>query len=692
MQDETGTGSGPRCVALMGPFASGKTSLLEALLARTGALSRQGRVGDGNTVGDASPEAREHRMSVDLNIAETDFMGERYALLDCPGSVEFQYAGEAALGVADLAVVVSEADPKKVPALQAILRDLEARDIPHALFLNKVDKLEGSVRDVLSTLQPASGLPLVLRQIPLRTDGAVSGFIDLALERAYVYHEGAPSEVIDIPRGEATREAEARFGMLEKIADFDDALLEQLLEDITPETSTVFADLVSEFRQGVICPVFIGSAEHGYGIGRLLKAMRHEAPRVADTRARLGLADTGVPVVQIAKTMHTSHGGKLSVGRVLAGTLKDSMAVQSPGGAETRVSGLFGFAGGETEKRDEAGPGAVVALGKLDNVGTGETVYLSNGNTGPVPRDALRDLAPLPPARPVMAFSVAPHERKDDVRLSSALTKVTEEDPALVLSQVPETGETILEGQGEMHLRVTLERLTNKYGVVVDTAMPMVAYRETIRKPVTQRGRHKKQSGGHGQFGEVVLDIAPLERGEGIRFAETVTGGAVPKQYFSSVETGVRDYLAAGGPLGFPVVDVSVTLTDGSFHSVDSSDQAFKAAAQLAMREGLPQCAPVVLEPVHDVTIYSPTDSNAKINAILSARRGQIIGSDARAGWPGWDEVRALMPAAEIQDLIVELRSATAGVGTFEQRFDHFAELTGRLADQVVTKYGRQAA
>lgn len=689
MEAQNGRVGGPRCIALVGPFGSGKTSLLEAILARTGAVTRQGKVGDGNTLGDASAEARANAMSVEANIAETEFMGDRYTFIDCPGSIEFQFESDPVLSGADLAVVVAEADPKKVPALQVILRDLEVRSVPHILFLNKVDKLSGPVGELLATLQPASASRLVLRQIPLRNNGEITGFIDLALERAFNYHEGAPSDALPIPEEEHARELEARTGMLEQIADFDDTLLEQLLEDIAPGNDLVFSDLRREMQEGLICPVFIGSAEHGYGIGRLLKALRHEAPSIAKTRKRLGLDDDAAACVQVLKTIHTPHGGKLSVVRVLAGEVADGAMLLAAGGAECKVSGVFRMMGTEPIKRDKAKAGETVALGKLDEVGTGNTLYLqgaraTGANGG--------NLAPPPPVEPVMAVAVAPRERKDDVRLSSALTKILEEDPSLRLRQVQETGETVLEGHGEMHLRVTLERLTGKYGIAVLTSTPRIAYRETIRKPVTRRGRHKKQSGGHGQFGDVVLDIKPTARGEGLSFTETITGGVVPRQYFSSVETGVRDYFHTAGPLGFPVVDVAVTLTDGSHHTVDSSDQAFKSAAQIAMREGMPEASPVLLEPIVEVTVYCPSETNAKINAILSRRRGQILGSDARQGWPGWDEVRAQVPAAEIQDLIVELRSATAGVGSFTQKFDHFAELTGRLADEVTSKFGKQAA
>lgn len=677
---------GPRCIALTGPFASGKTSLLEAILARTGAITRQGRVIDKNTLGDSSAEARAHMMSVECNIAETEFMGDRYTFIDCPGSIEFQHQSGPVLAGADLAVVVAEADAKKLPALQVILRDLEARGVPRMLFLNKIDKTEESVREVLAMLQPASAVPLVLRQIPLRNGGAVTGFIDLAQERAHVYREGKDSEIVAIPEGEASREHEARFSMLEKVADFDDTLMEKLLEDIEPEKDLVFADLVREMREGLICPVFIGSAEHGHGVGRLLKALRHEAPGIADTRARLGLKDDSGLALQVLRTIHTPHGGKLSLVRVLAGEVQDGMALLGPAG-ESKVSGILRIAGAETQKREAAGVGETVALGKLDLANTGDTLYPPGRDAG-----AGKQLAPLPPVEPAMALAIAPKERKDDVRLSAALAKVLEEDPSLRLTHVQETGETVLEGHGEMHLRVTVERLASKYGVPVTTSIPRVAYRETIRKPVEKRGRHKKQSGGHGQFGDVVLKIEPRERGSGNAFAETITGGVVPRQYFSSVENGVREYLESGGPLGFPVVDVAVTLTDGSYHTVDSSDMAFKQAAQIGMREGMPEASPVLLEPIMDVTVYCPSDANARINAILSSRRGQIVGSDTREGWPGWDEVRAQVPAAEMQDLIIELRSATAGVGSYVQRFDHFAELSGRLADEVASKFGKQVA
>ncbi|MGP9812248.1 elongation factor G [Rhodopseudomonas sp. NSM] len=674
---------GPRCIALVGPFQSGKTTLLEAILARTGAVPRTGSVDAGTSYGDSSPEARQHKMGLSLTAVTTQFMGETYTFLDCPGSVEFAHDMRAALPAVDAAVVVCEADERKLPQLQLILRELEDLGIPRFLFLNKIDRASKRIREVLDSLQPASRIPLVLRQIPIWNGELIAGYVDLALERAFVYREHKPSEVIALEGGDLAREKEARFSMLEKLADHDDALMEQLLEDIPPPRDAVFDDLARELREGVICPVLLGSALRENGVMRLLKALRHEAPDVTETASRLGVAASKEAVGYVLKTTHLQHGGKLSLARVFAGTLADGDTVHASSGEAARVSGIHTANGGPDSKRSSAVAGDVVALGKLDAIRTGDT--FGNGKAAP---SALIEITAAPP---VLAMALSAGDRKDDVKLGQSLQRLSEEDPSLTVIHDPQTHDIVLWGQGEMHLRVALERLHDRYGVSVKSHPPAIGYRETIRKAVTQRGRHKKQSGGHGQFGDVVLEVKPLPRGEGFAFAETVVGGAVPRNYIGAVEEGAADGLRAG-PLGFPVVDVHVTLTDGSYHSVDSSDQAFRTAARIGVTEALPQCQPVLLEPIHSVEIVCPTDATAKVNAILSGRRGQILGFDTREGWPGWDVVRATMPEAEIGDLIVELRSATAGAGSFTRSFDHMAEVSGRTADQIIAAHRQVAA
>ncbi|TKT80380.1 elongation factor G [Aquamicrobium sp. LC103] len=672
--------TGPKCVAIIGPFASGKTTLLEAILARTGAIPRQNPVSSGNTIGDHSLEAREHAMSVEASFATTEFMDESITFVDCPGSIEFAHEAAPVLAACDVAIVVAEPDEKKFPALQLIMRQIDDLGLPRMLFLNKIDKATAGVRETLKLLQPASATPLLLRQIPLRKDSIVVGSIDLALERAYIYREHAESTVAEIPDDEKAREIEARFSMLETLADHDDALMEQLLEEIEPPRDAIFDDLAADLREGMVTPVFIGSAEKGNGVLRLLKAIRHDAPDVEATRQRLG-APTGSPLAQVMKTVHTAHGGKLSVARVLSGRIADATEVYGSDGSTAKVSGVYRMLGKDQAKLASATEGETVALGKLDGIRTGETVGTSRSVTA---------LVDLPPPAAVYSVALRPKERKDDVKLSAALQRLLEEDPSLAMEQNQDTGETIVSGHGEMHLRVTVERLEGKYQIPVEARAPSVPYRETIRKPVTQRGRHKKQSGGHGQFGDVVLDIKPLPRGTGFEFTETITGGVVPKQYIPSVEAGIRDYLKCG-PMGFPVVDLSVNLADGSYHTVDSSDMAFQMAAKLAMKEGMSACSPVLLEPILKVEIFTPNEATAKVTALVPQRRGQILGFDARAGWAGWDVVEAMMPQAEIGSLIVELRSATAGVASYVARFAHMAELTGRLADDVANGHGKAA-
>ncbi len=675
---QNGTRStGPRCIALVGPFQSGKTTLLEAILARTGAIQRQGTVDAGTTVGDASKEARHHRMSVELSVATTNFMGENYTFVDCPGSVEFVQDMRAALPAVDAAVVVCEMDEKKVPQLQLILRELEEQKIPRFVFLNKIDKADATIHDALALLQPASRCKLLLRQIPTFSGEIVTGFVDLALERAFVYKEHAASEVMPLEGDIKTQ----RFSMLETLADHDDELMEQLLGDIEPPKDKVFDDLGKELRDGLVCPVLMGSAARTNGVLRLLKALRHEAPDVATTVKRLGVKPGNEPIAYVMKTLHTAHGGKMSIARILNGQAGDGTTFQTPEREAGRVAGVFKLMGQTTEKRGPAQAGETVALAKLDHALTGDTL-----TAGKQPHPALPRTAPYPP---VLAIAVTAKERKDDVKLGQALQKLLEEDPSISVVHNPEAHEVVAWGQGEMHLRVATERLADRFGVAITTSKPTVGYRETIKKAIQQRGRHKKQSGGHGQYGDVVLDIKPLPRGSGFTFTEEIKGGVVPRNYIPSVEEGVIDALKHG-PLGFPVVDVAAKLVDGSYHTVDSSDMAFQLAGRLAIHDGLPQCQPVLLEPIYQVEIVCPSEATAKMNALMSGHRGQILGFDTREGWDGWDVVRVQMPEAEIGNLIIEVRSATAGVGSFTFKFDHMAELVGRTADQIIA--ARKAA
>jgi elongation factor G len=659
-----------RVVALVGPAGAGKTSLMEALLFASGTTDRQGTVDAGNTVGDASPEARARRGSVDLNLAHLDYLGDRFALVDAPGSPSFAGDAATAVAAADLAIVVVDPDPARAPLAEPTLRQLETLGVPHAIFVNKIDQARGRIRDLLEALQPMSAKPLLARQIPIRSGDAITGFVDLALERAFHYRVGKESERIDIPADLADREASERFHMLEQLADHDDALLEALLMDEKPDNATIFADLTRETGDNLVVPVLFGSAQNGFGVRRLLKMLRHDTPTPDAAAARLGVKSGAFAF----KISHGFGAGRLAFARVLGEPLAEGAELKDADGAPVRVGALFSVQGDKTTKITAAGAGDIIAIAKVDAVGAGEAI----GTRGKAFRP---DLGSRP--RPSHALAITTRDRKDDVRLSTALHKLVEEDVTLAWEQDPETQELLLKGVSDEHLQMTLARLKRRYQVAVDTHPPSVGYRESIRKPVTQRGRHKKQSGGHGQFGDVVIEVAPRARGEGFVFAERIHGGAVPKQWIPAVADGVRDAMAKG-PLGFPVVDVAVTLVDGSYHSVDSSELAFRTAGRIGMSEALAAGAPHLLEPIHKVTVLTPGSATSKVTSTIASKRGQVLGLGPREGWSRWDQVEALVPEAELHGFGAELRSVSQGLATFTAAFDHLAELNGHLADAVV--------
>ncbi|MCH7539204.1 MAG: elongation factor G [Proteobacteria bacterium] len=672
--------SAPRCAAFVGPYGSGKTTLLESVLFITGAIRRKGSVKEGNTVGDGSPESRERQMSVEVSAASTEYLGDRWTFLDCPGSIEMIQESWNVLKVVDAAVVVCEPVVERALMVAPLFKFLEDQAIPHLVFINKVDTASSRIGDVLKALRSVSGPPLVLRQVPIRKGEAITGYVDLASGRAYAYRPGQASELVSVPEDVQGREQSARTELLEHLADFDDDLLEKLLEDVVPSQEEVYQQLTKTLRGRQVTPVFLGAAEHDNGVRRLLKTLRHEVAQPSDTAERLGIdAGDGKALAQVFKTYHASHAGKLSLTRVWRGELTDGMTLN--GG---RVGGLFRVAGAQQTKVAKATVGEVVALGRMEKVSTGDVLTPSGKRP--------EGIVPWPDAlEPIYALAVSAEKRADEVRLTGALAKLVEEDPSLSFEQNPDTNEMLLWGQGEIHLQVALARLRHRYNLEVQSRLPQVPYKETIRKSTSQHGRYKKQTGGHGQFGDVHLDIKPLPRGTGFEFSQAVVGGAVPRQYIPSVERGVKEYLNRG-PLGFPIVDIAVTLTDGQHHSVDSSDIAFKMAGRIAMVEGMPKCNPVLLEPILHVTISAPNQFTSNVQRLLSGRRGQILGFQAKKDWKGWDEISAYLPQSEIHDLIVELRSLTLGVGTFSWKFDHLQELTGRLVERVIQDRAEQLA
>ncbi|HVE00536.1 MAG TPA: elongation factor G [Sphingomicrobium sp.] len=662
---------GTRVIALVGPAGAGKTSLAEAMLFAAGTTDRLGSTANGSSIGDSSPESRQRGGSTELNLYSFDYLGDSFAILDAPGSVGFAADGARALAIADVAIVVVDPDPARAPLAAPALRALDELGIPHLIFVNRIDQAHGRVRDLLSALQPMSVSPLIARQVPIWDGEKVSGFVDLALERAFKYRAGQQSERIEIPPELQDREIEARTHMLEQLADHDDDLLEQLLMDQVPSNEKVFQDLARETSESLGVSVLFGSASSSWGVRRLLKALRHETPGPRGAADRLSVTD---PAMYVFKVVHGSIG-RLALSRALGGSIREGSDLKTADGEHSRVGSLFKVQGEKTQKLSEAREGDVVAVAKIDEVKAGE--WLGAGKL-PTPVDINY------PARNC-AIAIEPADRKDDVKLSGALQRLSEEDAGLIVEHDEANHEIRLRGINDEHLNTVLARLKRRYGVEVKSHAPTVGYRESIRKPVRQHGRHKKQSGGHGQFGDVIIEIRPLGRGEGFRFEEKIHGGSVPKQWIPAVEEGVIEAMVKG-PLGFQVVDCAVTLVDGSYHSVDSSELAFRLAGRLAMQEALAAAGPHLLEPMHKLTVVCPSSATSRITSAVAGRRGQMLGLAPRDGWTGWDRIEALIPEAELSGLEAELRSQSQGLATYEAEFDHLAELNGPLADKVIQR------
>jgi elongation factor G len=660
---------GTRVIALVGPAGAGKTSLAEAMLFAAGASDRLGSTANGSSIGDSSPESRQRGGSTELNLYNFEYLGDQFAILDVPGSVGFAADGAKALAIADVAIVVVDPDPARAPLTAPALRALDELGIPHLIFVNRIDQAHGRIRDLLSALQPMSVSPLIARQIPIRDGEKISGFVDLALEYAFKYRPGKESERIEIPAELHDREHEARTQMLEQLADHDDELLEQLLMDQEPTREKVVQDLARETGDNLGVSVLFGSASSSWGVRRLLKAMRHEVPGPQAAADRLGVSD---PSLYVFKIIHGSIG-RLALSRVLGGRIAEGSDLKTEDGGHARLGALFTVQGEKTTKVSEARDGDIVAVAKIDTVKAGE--WLGSGTLPP----------PIEIGYPARncAIAIEPADRKDDVKLSGALQRLSEEDSALVVEHDDANHEIRLRGVNDEHLNTVLARLKRRYGVEVKSHQPSVGYRESIRKPVTQKGRHKKQSGGHGQFGDVIIEVKPLPRGSGFVFEEKIHGGAVPRQWIPAVEEGVIEAMAKG-PLGFQVVDCAVALIDGSYHSVDSSELAFRLAGRIAMQEALAAAQPHLLEPMHKLTVVCPSSATSRITSAIAGRRGQMLGMAPRDGWAGWDRIDALIPEAELSGLEAELRSQSQGLATYEAEFDHLAELNGPLADKVI--------
>ncbi len=667
-----------RNVAFVGPHHAGKTTLVEALLAACGAIPRRGSVQHGTTTTDCEPEAVKHLQSVCTGFAYAATAGVDITLIDTPGFIDFFEETKLSLLAADAAVIVVEADPGRVAQTAAVVEYLEARRLPHLFFINKLDRPGADFDGTLAKLRALYGPHVVAKHLPLGSADTLRGYVDLAARAAFGYNADGSEGPIAIPAALERAVDAQRTVLLEALADFDDHLLEELLDGVEPPPAEIARDLCTDCAHDQIVAVLAGAALTGAGAVALRDAIESllPAPGVTPRRDVAGQEivplESGPIVAQVCKTIVHPQAGKFSVVRVFTGTLgaQTPLLNASRGGTVLKPSGLFRLFGKRSEPVQSAGPGSIVAIGRLEHVATGDT--LTSAGTGVVmPTVAL--------AEPVYAVAIKPREKLDESKLSGLLARMLDEDPALRVVRAEFTNELHLLGNGEMHVATATERLTRKYNLALETHAPSIPYRETITSDTEIHARYKHQTGGHGQFADIWLRISARERGHGVTFSDAIVGGVVPRQFFAAVEKGVREALLHGPVMGFPVIDVHVTLFDGSYHAVDSSEAAFRTAGSMAVRDGIVKCGPVLLEPLVRVDTVVPTEYVSAAIQQLTAKRAQILGFDPSERG-GYDAVHALVPQAEVARYITELRTATAGFGTYSWRHERFEVAPQRAA------------
>ncbi|HLI02239.1 MAG TPA: elongation factor G [Acidimicrobiales bacterium] len=676
-----------RDVALVGHGGSGKTSLTEALLYTAGACKRHGRVEDGTTVADTEPEEVKRGISVSLSVAPFEWGGHKVNLIDCPGYADFSGEVAAALAVADLAVfVVSGVEGVEVETRTA-WRMAAERGLPRLVFVNKLDRERADFERTVADLREAFGPGIAPLELPIGSEAAFTGVADLLTDTAITYTDGVPTSG-PVPDDMATTEHQIHDTLVEGIVVADDELMERYLDGEVPSTEELEATMAKGVADGTVFPVVCGSATREIGIDRLASFICEIGPAPTDrapTVVHAGGGDhpvtcdpAGEPLAFVFKTVADPYVGKVSLFKVLSGRVKAGDVLANPRAhADERIHGLFALRGKEHIELSEVGAGDIGAVAKLAVTRTGDTL---------APKGTPVTVEPFATPEPVLTTAILPHSKGDEDKLMTALHRLQEEDTALRVRRDDETRQTILEGMGETHLAVALERLSRKFGVAVDTEPVRVPYRETITQPAQAEGRYKKQTGGHGQFGVASIRVEPTERGSGFEFVDEVVGGAIPRQFIPAVEKGVAEAMAAGGHFGFPVVDVRVVCYDGKYHPVDSSEMSFKMAGSLALHDALGKAAPVILEPVSVLEVIVPADHQGDVLGDLNSRRGRVFGTDTLAG--GEQLVQALVPTAELARYAVDLRSLTGGSGRFTARHDHYDLLPQNLYDRVVALSG----
>jgi elongation factor G len=621
-------------------------------------------------------------------MARTVYRDTTINILDCPGFVDFSEEVKLALLGADIAVFVIEPDPARLIQMDTLLRYTEEIGLARLVFVNKLDKPDLKFAETLAVLKDMPGKktprPLAPLHYPI-LEGGFSGYVDVLKKEAFKYGAQGKPEKIDIPASIEADLETAREKLVESLADTDDTLLELFLDGKELDTTLLEKDLKQAVKAGTFVPILVGSAMTDAGVTTLLDTVLALCPSPDDREYKgkdgkpISVKEDGPIIAQVIRTYVHPQSGKLSLTRVFSGTITpDSPLVDiTRDGSKERIGGLYWLQGKKQETMPTAGPGSIVALARLETPRTGDTLVTEKEST-------IMDIPPAAP--PLYSLAISPKNRNDEAKLSTLLAKLVEEDPLLKVDRDPDTHEYCLYGQGEVHLTLSRQRLERKYNIQLDSKRPKIAYKETIQGKVEAHGRHKKQTGGRGQFGEVYLKIEPLARGSGIKFSESVVGGSVPRQFIPGVEKGVMEALQRGPLAGFPVVDILVNLFDGSFHDVDSDEMSFRMAGILAMRDGLGKAHPFILEPVAEVKVHVPSNYTSGVLGQMTGMRGQILGYGANPDRSGWDEVTAHIPQAELWDYIIELRTLTQGLGYYVWKFDHMSQVPPTLSQELISQ------
>lgn len=674
-----------RNLALISHGGAGKTSVAEAILHYTGVTKRWGRVDDGNSILDHEPEEIGRQMSINTSIAPCEWKGTKINVLDTPGYFDFMGEVVAALRVVETAVVLVDAAAGVEVGTELVWRQADNLDLARVLLVNKMDRENADFEQVLQQLTVSFGDAVKPVHLPIGQAESFRGLVDLVQMKAFSFTDQGVEET-EIPADMAGQVEEGREALLEVAAEQDDDLLEKYLEGEELTSEEINRGLSDAVREGSLFPVLVSAGLTGRGVHALLDFVKDMCPSPVawgqvkgqdsdGSEVLLDPAQDSPTTALVFKTMTDPYVGKLTLFRVFSGTLEaDSQVVNARTGGTERISQILVMAGKEQKSTDSVIAGDIGAVTKLGDTTTGDTLCSAQ---------TVVSLAGFDFPTPIFSVAVEPRAKSDEEKIGVGLGRLTEEDPTFKVERNTETKQTIISGLGEMHLEVIRDRLKRKFGVEVDLTTPRIPYRETISRQIQSKHRHKKQTGGRGQYGEVYLELEPVDRGGGFEFVDKVVGGSVPRQYIPAVEKGVVEALEEGVIAGYPVTDVRVTLYDGTFHPVDSSEMAFKVAGSMAFRKGVSEAGPTLLEPVVNVQILVPEGYMGDVMGDLNKKRGRIQGMDNEGLF---QVIRAQVPLAEMAKYAIDLRSITQGRATYTMEFSHYEEVPSQIADRIIAE------